>query len=82
MRTRSPKSQIAHPGMTVSRSITHSGWPVLLSKRMLFSLQSLCVGRTGKAACLARVCHAVTRPWSPRAESRASFARASRLLSE
>ena len=48
-RTASPKSYIAMPGMTVSRSMTTTGSFVSGSNSTLFDFVSLCVTRTGNS---------------------------------
>ena len=50
VRARSPKSASTLPGITVSRSITHSAFAVRSSKSTLLSLQSLWTTRTGSCA--------------------------------
>ena len=53
-RMESPKSFIASPGITVSRSITQIPFPVLSSSITLFNFVSLCVTRSG-SSCLSSI---------------------------
>ena len=85
-RTRSPKSWMESPGITVSRSMTASPSAVSQSKRTFATLASLCTTRSGSTpashACCTRACQGFwsnnhsTSDWHPRRRSHASPATA------
>jgi len=79
VRTMSPKSYNASPGITVSRSITQIPSPVASSSRTLLSFVSLCVTTVGisPARCKARSRSASA--WRARAKSISDFTPAARL---